>query len=86
VYLFNIRQDPIEAINLANSSAFKDKLKELLDFYNDYASKPDTVMGLSWRYGFQDKHAGTVPPPNETTRCTGAFNANGGSPYCHFGR
>eukprot|EP01043_Picozoa_sp_COSAG02_P020201 COSAG02_NODE_990_length_15413_cov_24.707457_11_plen_202_part_00 len=43
-------------------------------------------MGLSWRYGFQDPDANTVPPDPEGQHCTGSFNANGGSPYCHFGR
>ena len=77
-------QDPTESTNLAASN--KPKLQELLDFYNTYAAKPDTVMGLSWRYGFQDPDAGTVPPDPEGQHCTGSFNANGGSPYCHFGR
>ena len=86
VYLFNIANDATESHNLANSSAHADKLKELLSFYNSFAAKPDTVMGLSWRYGFQDPHAGTVPPDPEGQHCTGEFNARGGSPYCHFGR
>ena len=36
VYLFNIRLDPTESNNLANSTAPANlkKLKELLDFYN----------------------------------------------------
>eukprot|EP00041_Stephanoeca_diplocostata_P021465 m.500594 g.500594 ORF g.500594 m.500594 type:complete len:337 (+) comp21835_c0_seq1:188-1198(+) len=85
VYVFNIKNDPIEANNLAGTD--KSKLKELLDFYNAYVAANGTVMGLSWRYGFQDsKHAGTVPPNPDGQHCTGAFNANGGSPYCHFGR
>ena len=84
VYMFDIKNDPTESNNLANSTDHSDKLKELLDFYNTYAAKPDTVMGLSWRYGFQDKHAGTVPPDPEGQHCTGEFNANGGSDYCHF--
>ena len=88
VYLFNIKEDPTESVNLANTSTAK--LAELLNFYNAYAAKPDTVMGLSWRYGFQDKNSGTVPIPTPSdptgTRCTGAFDANGGSQYCHFGR
>ena len=72
VYLFNIKQDPTESNNLANTSTAK--LKELLDFYNDYAAANDTVMGLSWRYGFQDtKASGTVPPTPDGQRCTGAI-------------
>lgn len=39
--------DPTESHNLAATN--KPKLKELLDFYNEYATKPDTVMALSWR-------------------------------------
>jgi hypothetical protein len=84
VYLFNIADDPTESNNLAASE--HDKLQELLEFYNSYAAKSDTVMGLSWRYGFQDPDAGTLPLEPGGQRCTGAFNANGGSPYCHFGR
>lgn len=85
IYVFNIRKDPQETINLANDSAFAAKTKELLDFYNNYAAKSDTVMGLSWRYGFQDPHANTVPLTPGAQRCTGAFNANGGSEWCHYG-
>ena len=47
------------------------------------------VMALSWRYGFQDPDANTVPPDPEGQHCTGQFNGQripGGSPYCHFGR
>lgn len=85
VYLFNISADPHESNNLAGQDEWSDKLKALLHFYNSYAAAEDTVMALSWRYGFQDQHAGTVPPDPEGQRCTGEFNANGGSPYCHFG-
>ena len=95
VYLFDIANDPSEQVNLAGSEP--GKLRELLAFYNDYAARPETVMGLSWRYGFQDPHAAPTPAPSarrgsrpvstaQTERCTGAFDANGGSPYCHFGR
>jgi hypothetical protein len=87
VWLFNIKEDPTESVNLAASN--KAKLKELLDFYNAYAAKADTVMALSWRYGFQDPDSGTVPPDPEGQHCTGEFNGQrvpGGSPYCHFGR
>jgi len=58
----------------------------LLSFYDTYAAKPDTVMGLSWRYGFQDPHANTLPASPSATHCSGSFDANGGSPYCHYGR
>ena len=98
VYLFDIANDPTESLNLAGAEPAK--LRELLAFYNDYAARPDTLMGLSWRYGFQDPHAAPTPAPSssrggrdgrgastaQSQRCTGAFNANGGSPYCHFGR
>jgi hypothetical protein len=86
VYLFNISADPHESNNLAGQDEWSDKLKELLNFYNSYAAAADTVMALSWRYGFQDPHARTVPPDPEGQHCTGEFNANGGSPYCHFGQ
>ena len=86
VYLFNISADPQEANNLAGQDGWSGKLKELLNFYNSYAAAPDTVMALSWRYGFQDPHAGTIPPNPDGQHCTGEFNANGGSPYCHFGQ
>ena len=87
LYLFNIKLDPTESNNIANTSS--SKLKELLDFYNSYAAKSDTVMGLSWRYGFQDPDAGTaVVGPDNGQACAGAFNRgpHGGSQYCHYGR
>lgn len=87
LYLFNIKSDPTESKNIANT--LSSKLKELLDFYNSYAAKSDTVMGLSWCYGFRGLDAGTaVVGPDNGQACAGAFNCgpNGGSQYCHYGR
>ena len=77
LYLFNIKTDPTESINIAGSAP--NKLAELLDAYNQYATRSDTVMGLSWRYGFQDPDAATVPPGPGQQSCAGPFNAKGGS-------
>lgn len=77
VYLFNIKADPTESTNLAGTEP--SKLAELLEAYNQYATKPDTVLGLSWRYGFQDPDAATVSPVPGEKSCAGPFNAKGGS-------
>jgi len=61
-FLFDISKDPSETNNLAES--MPNKLKELVDMYDEYAATHDVVSDLSWRYGFDkgDPHKGNNPP------------------------
>ena len=76
-WLFNISADPTESVNLAATETAA--LADMIAFYNKWAADKDTVMDLSWRWGFTDPKSGSHPGGE---RCEGPFL---GSKYCSFG-
>lgn len=87
-FLFNISADPTESHNLAGAEPHA--LAEMLQFYNEYAAKSDSIGDLSWRWGFTDPTQHHNPSELEAAamEVDAAFTCEGpflGSEYCHYG-
>uniref|UniRef100_A0A7S3YUY0 Apple domain-containing protein n=1 Tax=Lotharella globosa TaxID=91324 RepID=A0A7S3YUY0_9EUKA len=74
-YLFNMSTDPTESVNLAKTRP--DLLNKMIKILKEYEDADDTIIGLSYYYGFPDPKSADNPGG-----CEGPFI---GSHYCAYG-